>query len=153
MTKTKTITDIDYPRDPDWQIVGVFPPQDYVDEHGLEAALGDWVAFCYTASGRDYELWCPTASIEGRYAGPHLIGSVLNLLRVGIDDGTFNPGDDVLVPLGVEIDGEVVDQDAVFWLGDPVDDGAENRYQCNVGPSSDIVMPIRWSSPLGWDDE
>jgi hypothetical protein len=44
----------------------------------------------------------------------------------------------------------------VFWIGDPVDDD-ENRYQCNMArtgiPGVDRVIPIKWSSPLGWDDK
>ncbi len=133
----------------DWQCVGVFPTQDDVDRLGEADAKHSSMAFVYTVSDGPYEVWCPSASIEGRYAGPQLISMILNMLRPALLAGDVSPGDDVIIPLGVVIDGEIEDLDAVFWIGEVEDDADGVKYQCNMSPHTD-VLPIRWSSPLGW---
>jgi hypothetical protein len=146
---TRTLNLTRAPERPNWQCVGVFPTDEDVERLGDEAAKLPSMAFVYTVSDGPFEVWCPSASIEGRYAGPQLTAMVVNMLRAALVADEVAPGDDVIIPLGVVIDGEVEDQDAVFWIGELTDDRNGQQYQCNLSPHS-LVLPIRWSSPLGW---
>ena len=139
-----------------WMVVGVFGTSEDVDEHG------DYSDFVYSngAVTEPYnaEYWCSSFSIEGRHAGPQIVSGVVNVIIGAINEAVLGPGDNVRVPLGIpDEDGEWLrDEDAIFWIGYPVDD-TDNRFQCNMSrtgiPGVDRVIPIKWSSPLGWEDE
>ena len=129
-----------------WTVIGVFPTE--------PQQVGPWGWFCYTV-GLDVELWCPVTSIEGRGAGNDLIGVILNPLALATRDHVVRPGDSVLVPLGVsgpnypDDPEDRWDADAVFWIGEvEPNDGRRCTYQS----SARWVLPILWSSPLGWDE-
>jgi hypothetical protein len=132
-------------------IIGVFPSQENIDAEGV----GPWNWFNYTV-GLDVELWCPSESIEGRAAGNDLISWIVNALAVATLDHVVRPGDSVLVPLGVPGSNypndptDFTDFDAVFWLGE-VEPNTGRR--CTYQSPAEWVMPILWSSPLGWEEE
>lgn len=126
-----------------WMVLGIFPtedgpPHDY-----------DWFNYTVGATENDvWDLWCPAISIEGRHAGNELIGWVLNGLVTGLRLGEIWFGDDVKVPFGVP-DGD--DVDCVFWVGSPEVRDPDSRMAC-YRTSSTLIVPIRWSSALGWPE-
>jgi hypothetical protein len=126
---------------PWWQNVGVFPPE---TENNGESW---WDSFLYTVGFMpDLELWAPTASIEGRQAGHNLTGFYVNRIAVGIHAGLIVPGDDVRMLIGVAGHEGEDDVESVWWVGEP----EPARYrQANMSPAR-FVVPILWSSPLGW---
>jgi hypothetical protein len=133
-----------------WEIIAVFKADDQRAEDDVTNAW--WDHFCYTVGMPFASVWVPWASIEGRGAGPELVGGVLNMITAGIVMGVLSPGDSVRVPLGVagrEDDDDVI---SVWWIGEPVIDD-DNRYQTNMERDTPFVVPIRWSSPLGWPDD
>lgn len=133
----------------DWEIVGVFRPDDAPRDEDDEPNQW-WDFFCYTVGMPFASVWAPWASIEGRGASPELIGMVLNRITAGLVMGVLLPGDSMRMPLGVagrEDDDDLV---SVWWIGDPVID-AENRYQTNMERDTPLVIPVRWSSPLGFE--
>jgi hypothetical protein len=142
-TRTLDFTDYAPPGHPEWVVMGIFSTDDEADRD---------TGFCYTVGYGEYELHCPTASIEGRSAGPDMITMYLNLLGLALRDSVVGLGDDVAIPIGFIVDGEQVDAEAIFWISDVVDDPAGDAYECNMSPCS-RVLPIRWSSPLGWRPE
>lgn len=122
-----------------WTVVGVFPTE---ESDGPPEAW--WNSFVYTVGALpDVDLWCPCTSIEGRYAGPELTASLLNAFAAAARVGQLTAGDDVLVPLGVPGGGDI---DCWFWIGQP--QPARER-QANLSPAP-IVVPIQWTSGLGW---
>lgn len=125
-----------------WNVMGIFPVADTIEP----TAWFSW--FNYTVGLGPWELWMPACSIEGRAAGNELITPIINAIGAGVQVGAVQPFDTVLVPLGIP---GRDDEDGVFWIGDTVVD-EENRYQCNMSPSAGVI-PILWSSPLGWPDE
>jgi hypothetical protein len=125
---------------------------------GVDDHHDQYSEFNYTigADANPYgcEFWMSCLSIEGRYMNNNMAGMILNHLVGAVHAGVLNPGDDVRVPLGIpkEPGGEWDhDADAYFWVGTPEVD-TENRYGCNMTPIT-TILPIRWSSPLGWKDE
>lgn len=124
-----------------WTIMGIFSTE------STEQPGAWWNDFCYTVGLGPVELHVPCASIEGRFAGAQITGSILNLIACGFKAGIIAPGDSVRVPLGIP-GGD--DQDSIWWIGQP--DLDVDRYQCNMA-SPIIVLPIRWSSPLGWRED
>lgn len=128
-----------------WRVVGVFPTEDTEGDHGAW-----WNSFCYTA-GLDLDLWAPICSIEGRCADWELTCSVLNVIGAGLLEGMLDIGDDVRVPLGIpDQHGEWDrDEDSVWWIGLPE---WNDRRQANLGGRR-LILPVLWSSPLGWGDE
>lgn len=132
-----------------WIVTGVFGVDDYHSPYS---------EFCYTigAGGNKYgcEFWMPCLSIEDRYMNNNMTGAILNYLAAGVIVGVLNPGDDVRVPLGIPTAPGGAwehDADGYFWIGEPADD-VDNRYATNMTPI-DTILPIRWSSPLGWKDD
>lgn len=131
-----------------WQLIGVFSTEEQLK--GPDDFLGAWWNyFCYTVGyGPVFELWVPCASIEGRLAGPDLIGETLNYIAAGMSLRAIATGDSVIVPFGVP---DAPDVDTVWWIGEPVLD-FDARYQCNMSDAPGVV-PIRWSSGLGWKED
>jgi hypothetical protein len=133
-----------------WSVAGIFGVEDDLALHG------EWSDFCYTVGAYENrfecEFWMPCFSVEGRYMGNEMTGGILNYLVGGVIVGALGPGDDVRVPLGIpKPDGEWDhDADAIFWVGEPLID-VDNRYATNMTPIT-TILPIRWSSPLGWRD-
>lgn len=128
--------------EPDWTVVGVFTPG---EERSAEPDVTHR-DFCYTVGAGPVELFCHTASIEGREAGHDLVTAILNRFVPPWRAGELAEGDSVTVPLG-QPDGP--DGDCVFWVGTVRErDGA---YPSNMS-ATQYVLPIRWSSFLGWND-
>jgi hypothetical protein len=128
-----------------WTIIGVFPLPDTPMPYAW------WNNFCYTSGfTQGCELWVPCASIEGRNAGPNLVGDMLNLIACAAHQQWLLPGDTVRVPLGVA--GRDDDEDVIsyWWIGYP--EINDHRRQVNM-TSQPFVVPILWSSPLGWPEE
>ena len=142
------------PRPVPWTVVGVIPTQQDYMKNG-NAAFHSSRAFCYTVSGGPSEMWCPLSSIEDRYTGADLISAIVNVLFAALGVHLIKPGDDVIVPLGIPDDhGDWErDADAVFWVGEAQLDPDHRRFQTNMAPHVEWVIPIRWSSPLGWEDD
>ena len=130
-----------------WQLIGVFPSVDDVAADPYAHHRG----FLYVAHGSEPALWCSAESIEERGAPLDLIGAILNVFTLAVRDAVVRPGDNVLVPLGIpDSEGNWVrDADAVFWFGaiEP-NDGRRSTWQSR----SPSVLPILWSSPLGWKE-
>lgn len=125
-----------------WRVLGIFPTE---DSEGPPEAW--WNSFCYTSGLLvTTELWVPCASIEGRLAGHELVALVLNHLAAGFRAGALDVGDEVVVPLGVP-DGD--DVDTIWWIGQ---EGPARYRQVNMS-DADWVVPILWTSPLGWEEE
>lgn len=129
-----------------WQVVGVFPT-----EENLIPTDGQpmwWDSFCYTV-GFDtvYELWVPSQSIEGRYAGPELTGTVLNLIGAGLRENVITFGDDVGINLGVPDGDDVL---TTWWIGTDLN---HRTYRATNMSDASWCLPILWSSGLGWKDE
>jgi hypothetical protein len=126
-----------------WSVVGVFPTSEHLEEDG---GAQWWNSFCYTV-GLDevFELWVPCQSVEGRYAGPELTGTVLNLLAAGMFTGVVAAGDTVRIPLGVP-DGD--DVDTMWWLGQNLEPRRRRATNMSGAPT---CLPILWSSGLGWE--
>lgn len=124
-----------------WMCVGVFSIAD------TEMPGEWWNDFVYTVGfTRGAELWVPNASIEGRYAPPQLVSDMLNVIATGCHFSFVQPGDSVVIPLGVP---DADDIDTVWWLGKvELNDGYRRTYQSD----SPYVVPILWSSGLGWDE-
>lgn len=132
---------------PPWQVIGVFGTAETINHDEGETGAEWWHSFAYTAGMGAIELWSPCASIEGRYAGHELVGWVLNTLGWALLRGTIRPGDTVRVDLGVP-DGD--DVATYWWLGESTME--LDRYQVFQSPGAMGVIPIRWSSGLGWYD-
>lgn len=127
-----------------WQVIGVFPTA------GTEMPYEWWNYFCYTVGfGNGCELWAPTASIEGRAGDPELITMVLNRIAAGCAMGWVNPGDTVIVPLGIADFPEEGDVDTIWWIGWLEDN--DHRRGVYQSPAR-FVLPILWSSPLGFEN-
>jgi len=128
-----------------WTVVGVFATEDDVIDGPPEAW---WKSFCYTSGLLVMtEMWAPCASIEGRMAGHELTAFVLNHLGAAFRAGALNVGDEVIVPLGVpDKEGDV---DTIWWIGE---EGPARYRQVNMS-DADWVVPVMWSSPLGWPEE
>lgn len=128
-----------------WDIIEVFP-NDLAD-------YGDWSAFVYTVGAAPkWDAWCPTRSVEGREGGPRLVAAVVIILTAGLRCGLVTRGDTVTVPLSIrDADGEwVCDADASWWIGDFVAADPHRGPMCTMMSSAPLVIPMRWSSPLGW---
>lgn len=123
-----------------WMVVGVFPVE---DDGSPTNAWWNW--FCYTVGLGDFELFVPCSSIEGRGAGHDLITEFLNVIAAGMTMGIVQPLDSVRIPLGVP---DADDIDTIWWIGEPVDN-FHHRYPTYQSPCR-IVVPILWSSGLGW---
>lgn len=126
-----------------WQVAGIFP---IADTEEPKEAWFNW--FNYTVGLGPWELWMPACSIEGRAAGNLMITPIVNIIGAGVQYGAIVPGDSVLVPMGIP---DEDDQDGVFWIGHYTID-EDRRYQTRLSPTAG-VLPILWSSPLGWRDE
>lgn len=128
-----------------WMAIGVFGTAETIteDDDGGEW----WHQFVYTSGLGPLELWAPCASIEGRAAGHDLVSWILNVLAYTYKIGYLMPGQSVVVPLGVP-GGE--DVDTVWWIGQPTNDTA--RYQVFQSRAMGVI-PIRWSSGLGWKED
>jgi hypothetical protein len=127
-----------------WMMMGIFPAE------GTEQPKAWWNWFCYTAGlSPEMELWAPCCSIEGRAAGNDLIGMVLNHIASGVVLGMVQPGDTVIVPLGVADDEDAGDVNSIWWIGDLVH--GTQRHMVNMS-AAQFVLPVQWSSPLGWEE-
>jgi hypothetical protein len=138
---------VDTPTETRHQVVGVFAVDEPV--HGMVAQRS---GFCYTVGAQDIcgaELWCPTASVEGRYVGPHLITDILNMVVAALRDGEVRPGGDLFVPLATPEQPDVA-HDAVFWLGLVSEDLRGRLCFLADRAGSSRLIPMSWSSPLGW---
>ena len=122
-----------------WRVMGIFPTAD------TEEPQAWWNWFNYTVGLGPWELWMPCCSIEGRAAGNELLTPIINAIGSAVQLGVVQPFDSVVVPLGIPNED---DRDGIFWIGDTVID-EQNRYQCNMSPTVGVI-PILWSSPLGW---
>lgn len=129
-----------------WMVVGVFGTDETIKPDEGEDGSEWWHSFVYTVGVGPYDLWAPSASIEGRYAGHDLVGWVLNVFAYCLNIGYLNPGESVIVPLGVP-GGE--DVGTVWWIGHP--DNDIRRYQAYQSRALGVI-PIRWSSGLGWKE-
>jgi len=126
-----------------WKAIGVFP-----DENSAGPPEAWWNSFVYTVGlTPDLDLWMPCTSIEGRYMGPQLTCEILNILGAAFRQAAIGPHDDIIVPLGVP-DG--ADVDCVVWVGPH---GEPSRYRQANFSDADWVVPIAWTSGLGWPDE
>jgi hypothetical protein len=123
-----------------WAVLGIFPTE---DSAGAPEAW--WNSFCYTRGLTPHmDMWVPSASIEGRYAGPQLTSQVLNVIAAAVIAAVVHPGDSVAVPLGVPDGGDV---ETVWWLGKP----EPNRgYRATYQSQASSILPMLWTSPLGW---
>lgn len=139
----------DLPRPIPWQVVGVMPTIEQSQMLG-DAAYDADHAFCYTVSDGPTEIWCPMTSIEGRFAAPDVIAEVVNVMFTALGAHTLTAGDDLIVPLATSDDVHL--GDGVFWLGAPVEDPDRTRFHCYASRHL-WVLPVRWSSPLGWPDQ
>lgn len=135
-----------------WTVIGVLPTVDEYRRLG-EAVLSPSTAFCYTVSAGPQEVWCPLASIEGRYASAEMITIVINVILTAVTAGQLTATDNMIVPVGYtegHANGDGI-HDAVFWIGETVDDPDHDRYHCYQSPHTQ-VLPVRWSSPMGFPD-
>jgi hypothetical protein len=124
----------------EWMIIGVFPTKEDVERDG---GVFDWNWFCYTNGLGVVELWAPCKSIEGWSAGNELVGMFLNYIALGWSKGIINPGDDVIIPIGIP---DHPDADSVWWIGQPE---PARRRGVNI-TDADTAVPILWSSPMGF---
>lgn len=132
-----------------WQVIGVFASVDGVESGDSRPDSG----FLYTIGLNPlYDVWMPVASVEGRMIGFDLGGTYLNFLAFGTIDATLRPGDDVLCGVGIPgEDGEWErDADLVFWLGEMEENTGRRQTFQSHAPR---ILPILWSSPLGWREE
>ena len=131
-----------------WLMMGIFPTQVELDR---DDGPRPWNWFNYTSGLGDPELWAPAVSIEGQRAGNDVVGVVLNYLAFGLRYGIYHQGVDVIVPIGVAVDGEREgeDMDSVWWIGNA---RPARELQVNI-TESHWAVPVLWSSPLGWKDE
>lgn len=130
-----------------WGIIGVFKAESQRQPDDIPQAW--WDHFCYTLGfPRGAELWTPCASIEGRGADHDLIAMVLNRIACGCIMGWINPGDTVIVPMGVAAAPEAEDVNTIWWIGElEENDGRRQVHQSDAM----FVLPILWSSPLGFE--
>jgi len=165
MTSTDFVLDLGPYRaklreDPPWMLTGVFTPDTDIGEDDYPDGLPQTFGFVYSVGLQEhagFELFCPSVSIEGRYGGPRIVAMVLNLIGwAAIDHGERLVGTSCPVPIGVTgPDGEWErDAEAIFWFGDEVETDRKAR-QANMAYAlgSTRLLPMRWSSPLGFRDE
>lgn len=153
MTKTVTMPELLELPHPDgewpWTLIGVFPTIEHVkrDPDALHRQ------FMYTVGAGDTDLWFDGLSIE--YRGLTLdtfFGFLANTLTSAFLQGAIAPGDSVEILLGVPGADGKWDHDApsYWWIGEPTTDHA--RYETYQSTAAQIV-PVKWSSPLGWRDD
>lgn len=141
----------DIPRPWPWDVIGVMPTaDDYM--HLGNTAYDPHHAFCYTVSEGPTEVWCPMLSVEGRFCPPELITGVINVIFTATGASQLYGGDDLIVPFEYNLNGDDTTErrDGVFWIGHPTQDADRTRFHCYRSPHN-WVLPVRWSSPLGWD--
>jgi hypothetical protein len=140
------------PRPLPWQVVGVLPTKDDYLANG-DAVYSPHNCFCYTVSPGPTEVWCPMTSVEGRFCPPELITCVINIIFTAVGARQLVDGDNVVVPFEYTepIRTGTTFGDGVFWIGHPVEDPDNSRFHCYRSPNT-WVLPLRWSSPQGWDD-
>ena len=131
-----------------WQILGIFPSLDDVETGRARAESH----FMYTTGVNPlYDVWMPMASVEGRMLDFQLGAVLVNGLAFGTLDATIRPGEDVKCAVGIpNADGEWDhDADIVFWIGRmEINDHRRQTFQT----AAPRILPILWSSPLGWKD-
>jgi hypothetical protein len=122
-----------------WMQVGVFPTKD--------SALPERDWFNYTVGLGLAELWVPCMSVEGRAAGNQLVGGILNTLAAAWTKGVLGYGDNVVVPLGIP---DADDADSIWWVKGEREPARRRQVNMTV---AEWVVPVLWSSPLGWADD
>lgn len=132
-----------------WMIIGVFPTADDVLLGTDDVRRG----FLYTVGLEpSYDLWMPISSVEDRMFEYEMAAAFLNGLAFGTLDATLRPGEDVNCEIGIPKQDGTWDYDAdmVFWLGRfEINDGRRQTYRTDAPR----ILPVRWSSPLGWREE
>jgi hypothetical protein len=108
-----------------------------------------WDHFVYTIGMSGPEVWTSCISIEGRGADHQMVAAILNRIAAGIQMGVILPGDTVQVPLGVANQPDADDVISLWWIGEPTHD--HDRYYQTFQSRNRWVIPIRWSSPLGFE--
>ena len=132
-----------------WTLVGVFPTIDQVqkDPDGFHRQF----MYSVDAPG-EADLWFDGHSIEQRGLNlDKFFGFIANMMVNAYVRGVLRPGDTVQIPLGIpNADGDWDhDADSFWWIGEPSE---TDRHEANLSGATHIV-PVRWSSPLGFRDE
>jgi hypothetical protein len=130
-----------------WNLIGVFPSVDDI----ASDPDARWAGFCYTVGLGTYEVWMPAISVEQRHVDLNFCGTLVNSIALATRDGVLVPGDDVAFPVGIaDAEGNWShDADAVLWIGQIEPAGRRQTYQS----PAQSVLPVLWSSPLGFADE